>query len=579
MLCYSKSFIYFLHMAQTFDVPNILPDMFVFDDPSTGAKSVLRKTLMEVPAQHKIDFEPINQKNIRFKITSLGDLLIGRESYIKFDLTVSNQDASKALMFGLGGVHNLFRNIQVRTLSGGVLLQEVDWYNIYQGKVHQFNMDRDYLEMYGKMYGDTTMSTPKKGTGDWICVGMNDKSVTTTEEAGLIKVTLVDKTPWELMKTRFIGLSEVYNTKITYYEVVSIISATVAYLRPLSNVDKATLINDKSTTVWYNYYENGYDVDGFTEMIQPTGNPFRRSVTLAAASSTAAVDKTVSYTFQPFLTLLSHNIPLFVLKDGIELILELDTVNKAFVHNQGSTFTYAISNPKFMATMVTPHLAIQEQIQTMWKSEKGLIWRIPSVRCRKVTTTHSSTSETLQFNVGTRSAMRAFLLMNDSSVEANSMFDITQGLQLATTGYQFKVGGITFPLREVNVTGNGHEAYRQLLMSMDRWGDTRIVHDFSKYSNQTSDQVIGHYTSLTGADKYITGPTRFYIGVDFRRVNGYGDNLSGIDISHAPLDLEITRSSSSSADVVGVTGNPQYYLFVEYDAYLKINSQQVTVLS
>lgn len=610
-------------MAQTFDVPNILPDIFALDDPSTGAKSVLRKNLVEVPAQHKVDFNPTNQKNIRFKLTSPGDFLIGRESYLKFNLTLSGQVAASPIRFGLGGAHNLFRNIQIRTLGGGTLLQELDYYNMFQGLEHQFNMDKEYLRRYGPAYGDETLCEEKQVGGSWSVSGKNDEAMYFTERNGtsgcqIIKfinvgdVTDADNvaiatadngratqrwfdTKYIAIRTGVFDVAQIYFYEVVHYYTNTLANAALdelynyAYvvvrpLEPTVYVPEGT--HNAATLRFYAYNEHGWQINAGNRAIQnvlPSSNIFKRSITETVTDVTVnqvqSINQTVEICMQPFMSLLQHNIPLFLMKDGIELILELNSPLLAFVTDVTAT-TYTITDPKFMAMMLTPHASIQERYETMWRSEKGLIYRIPGVKVRKQTSAHG-TADTLQFHCGVRSAMKAVLLQNTTDLESDPLFDATMGVPLRIKKYLWKVGGINFPNRDVNIVGTGGECYKQLLMAFDRYGETNLVHRFSDYYNQSSGLDFGKRLYFGAATKYTREGTRFYIAADFRRVNGYGDNLSGIDLSHVPLDLELECSEESKNGLgAGLhAGTKQYYLFVYHDAYLKINSQQVTILS
>jgi hypothetical protein len=578
----------------TFDVPNILPDMFTLDDPSTGAKSVVAANLYEIPAQNKVDFDPTNQRNIRFKLTSPGDFLIGSKSYLKFDLVISGQTAVENLKFGLGGAHALWRNIQVRTLGGGTLLQEIDWYNMYQGIVHQFQMNKDWIRTYGPAYGETSVKDDfqQVTTKAW----RNMAAV----EGAIVKVAFA--------AVNNLGQSFTFDAAPT--------DTALAALKAMRVGDRIVIRKtDAGVNYYYEYICTGvlnalntvFHARGVSATALADGNIVTANLGMAIqytiednflgsivatqplSQGTNNYNVTMEIQMQPFLTLLQHNIPLFLWKDGLELILELDTFNRAFVSPAAvaTTTTYKIQNPKFMAYMVTPHSSIQERYETLWRSDKGLIYRIPSVKVRKATSTHTGTGTTMQFHVGVRSAMNAILLMNDSSFESSLQNDITRGFQFRMGSYQFKIGSINFPQRQVDIKGYGQEAYKQLLCALDVYGQTNIMHSLYDYANNFNNSYNGNITQLSTTIQ-IREPCRFYIGVDFRRVTGYGENLSGIDLSHVPLDFEYSTNNNSNtneqylsaANVLGSgNGELQYYLFVNYDAYLKVNSQNITVMS
>lgn len=569
-------------MSVNLDIPNVLPDLFTIDDPATGSKSVLRKNLMEIPAMDKVTFEPVNQKNIRFKICSVGDFLIGRESYIKFNLQVNNLVAfdpdfandqlprqSHWSGFGIGGAHNLFRNIQIRTLGRGVLLQEIDHYNIYQGLEHQLNMSRAYIAEYGPMYADN--SVPKQSIG---CDGFwaNEGTITNVGVILLVygntySVDLGSAALLNMIQGKIFAIYDTASGKADYFRHVAEDVGTAFVAELLSGSPLTVGAIPANAKQLFVYSSKGKEYG----LVKPSSGIMR-------LEDMTADQVTIEICFQPFLTLLQHNIPLNLLKDGLELILELDSPQHAFVSTR-SQISYTITDPKFMGMMVTPHPDIQERYESMWRTDKGLIYRIPSVRVRQRNEQHG-TNTNLQFNVGARSAMKAVLIQTDSAIENEYLYDRTMSMQMGVTAYQWKVGSINFPNREVDMTGHCGEAYKQLLMAFDRYGETNLLLDSTQYGGGNSNG-IGHVYPLDATlANNITDAYRTYIGVDFRRINGYGDNLSGIDLSNVTLDLELKRTNNSNAKLGGkVSTSASYYLFVWYDSYLKINSQQVTVLS
>jgi hypothetical protein len=83
----------------------------------------------------------------------------------------------------------------------------------------------------------------------------------------------------------------------------------------------------------------------------------------------------------------------------------------------------------------------------------------------------------------------------------------------------------------------------------------------------------------------VLDSTKFVIGVDFARLKGSGDGLTGVDLSTVPLELELERTSEFEDIVIGMDGGNQtdakclLWLFVEHDAYFKISANQMNVLN
>jgi hypothetical protein len=277
------------------------------------------------------------------------------------------------------------------------------------------------------------------------------------------------------------------------------------------------------------------------------------------------------------------DIPLFLLKDGIELLMDLNSVTKAFITSDGN-LTYTISNVKYMCMMVTPHPDIQESYEAMWRSKKGLIYKTPSVRVKQQQQPHDASQHILQWHVGCRSAQRAVLKQSSSELYNYADYDHTAGHPLSLSEYQFFVGSLQYPHRAVTLDQCGQEAYMQLLQTFNRLGTSNIR--MSLYHYFTPSRVSGTRIVPCQVTRYNAGagllnePSRFYIGVKFNRVDGYGSDLTGIDLSHVPLETRLTRSAASN-DLLGANAgaNAVFTLFVWYDQYLKISSEQIATLS
>lgn len=566
-------------MSTNLDLSNTVPDMFIMDDPQTASKSVLRKQLIEVNSVDRVTFDPDQQNQIRIKITSPSDFMIGNESYLKFDMVLKRTGGATlgAGFYGFptGGAHNLFSRIQVRTLGRGTLIQEVDYYNEYQALEHFINMDADYVEQFGPLYGEMgarNYDCQNYNINKWITLSFATSGLTFVAKAGNKSAFSISITDNANVVSNLEPGAEMFIIDtaggVTYQGVLQSLTYTSATACQFTVQFVGAVLEGNVTTAGFIQIRS--KLQGSNTVLSTGG--FERWDSLQSDFSTAT-SMSLNFNLQPFLTILQQNLPLFLFKDGIELILDLNSATRAFITDL-TDLTYEISDVRYMCMMVTPHPSIQESYEQMWKSNKGLVYRIPSIRVKRQTQPHNAANHTIQWHVGCRSAMAAIVKQTDTSLITKRAYDITASHGFNLDKYQFHVGSIMFPQREVEMGKRGEEAYRLLMQAFGKMDNTsKLMLNF----NQFFSNATGFSTYYGGT--IITDSNRCYIGVDFSRVQGYGGNLTGIDLSHVPLEMRFTRSGDSSGTISSGAAQLQFTLFVWYDAYLNMNSERIAILS
>lgn len=580
-------------MSTNIDLSNTIPDLFIMDDPQTGSKSVLRKQLIEVNSVDRIEFEPGGQNQIRIKITSPSDFLIGNESYLKFDLAVSGQSQNTINYyreFPIGGAHNLFSRIQVRTLGRGTVIQEVDYYNEYQAIEHLINMDKSYVEQFGPLYGEYSMESNLSRTGavnaEWIKSSVATSTIAATRNVARVTHFTFTTQGHNTGIQSIVQVGSrivIYDDTVYYYGVVvgagdGVMSVVFTGAPKTTEIALGAVIWIQSDLRggYFNQSRNCYIPS--TGLNDVTQNP----------QSTTVTEHNFTFCMQPFLTVLQQNLPLFLFKDGIELILDLNKALHAF-NTADTTLTYTISDVRYMCMMVTPHPSIQESYEQMWRSNKGLVYDIPSVRVKRQTQAHQSSVHTVQWHVGCRSAICAVVKQTDTLLVTKAGYDVTMSHGMNLEKYQFHVGSIMFPQREVELGYKGEEAFRLLMDAFNKLNAAGNIMlrfaDYFQVYNASFSIGFGYSYDSTAAN-LITDSCRTYVGVKFARVDGYGGSLSGIDLTNVPLEMRFTRGNSVSSNarlgnevISSSSSNLQFTLFVWYNAYLNVNSERISILS
>ncbi|MHA2276323.1 MAG: hypothetical protein ACXAC2_11170 [Candidatus Kariarchaeaceae archaeon] len=562
------------------DVPNIVPDIFLVDDPVSASKSILSKQLLEFLPHENVTFSYNKNRIMRFNISSNSDFLVGPECYLKFNLRRESENVTTHFpntRLDLGGAHALFRSIEVRALSSGMLIQRYNYYNRNYCLVSHLTQSNGYIKSMGSQYLDTIDYDDSYDdaryklalyAGPDVNVNADTTTIDGTDVANLIGLNNIR--PGDVISIQGIArcvvtVGATITTTGLKVWAAGVVSPQDVFIKKMSRCE---------TQAWDGYPR----VLGLTQL----DNSEYTTVCMKLMLST-----------------LEHTLPLFLMKGGIEIILELEQPNialftpaaEAVVLEQTlaekAKVSYEIESPRFMGMTVTPHPDVVNEFVNQWKTSRGLVYRIPSWQVRRQTASNRGNLN-MNFPFGVRSAMRGFLLQTSSCAANGDLYYPSLSLWQSgrTKKYQFKVGSQEFPHRDVlNLDDNNAEMWKQLMMAagvddMKMMGEPRLTYDkwnIGTLNNYIDNNSIQHYDAQ-----------KFIIGVDFARLKGHGDGLTGIDLSTVPLEFELERQSGYEfLDVVKADNNdgnianykPLIWMFVEHDAYLKISANQMNVLN
>lgn len=547
----------------TIDFQNVIPENLMVPHPTSASKSILRRNLMEVPPNEGSNtYNPLDI--IRFDISSNSDFLEGPNSYLKFKLiNASGANFLTAVSLEEGGVHCLFRNIEVRSRQSGILLQRIESYNRWAALQSNLYHDRDEVERLGHAYGDSVSplyhADPYGAQTIGTLTDANlavDVNGVVTASAGVTRRVQVG----DLVRIRSNALPEIEGY------VSSIVSDTSFTIAGDDDNLAATALVAHAT-------------NQLTIISSGGSVPARR----------AAFDSTSEYilTMKPLLSILQHTLPLPVMKGGLEIMFELEVGNKALqahtsfavAADSANVLSYQIKDPRFMAMMVTPHPDIVKGYMSSWESG-GLQYAIPGVVYRRLSRQAAqSGDETVSISIGKRSVKRVYVTQSDSvlldadAVTARKLRGLSTYLRAKVTKFQFKVGSHSFPNREVICDDYSREAFQQLMMTAGMKGPPRFTQ-----SEWESFGVLPISATTAARDS-----RKFIMSADLSRVSGSGSDLSGVDLSIVPLDLDFTRSVSHATAAAGgyvaLTGTPIMHVFAEHDAFLVISDTQVAVFN
>lgn len=523
---------------------------------------------------------------IAFQISSNSDILCGRESYFRFEFknTCSNttvvpttEFTAASCAFDVGGINALFQSIEIRQLGSGITLQRYDEYNRWNALASLlYDSEQDVEQM--ACSGDDLIPGGEVTDGARLLT-----STTATATAGVT---------WTASSNTLVLSGAAFRSEQNFGpdSIVTVNLAAGGWTaRVVSVTNDTTVVLSNGPGANIACTSGAAGEYGTVSLLSPYYEPFRSNWRRHFHVYPGAGEVGHVVIFKPRLSLLQHNLPLFLMKGGIEIIFTLadggrgiQLVEPVATADLSATLQYEIYRPRYFAQMITPHPDIVDEYIRQWKSPTGLIYSIPSVKSRRVNGPVADASGTsLNFTVGVRSARRAYLVVQPDSLAQAAPADIYGNLAPSVSChprtniryYQAKIGSHEYPNRPVQtLSGNSTqaaeftEAWQQLMMVAGPMVSERRLKFHHHHSK--------NYEYYASANNKVTDSRHFIMAFDFSRDKGLNGDLTGADLSIVPLMVDLTRSAASS-----FTGTYIYQLFVEHDSFLKISSEQTSVMN
>jgi hypothetical protein len=573
-------------MATTTEFKPAAPLQFTQFSPSSTSSFIQKKHLAEILPNEQTEYSYGSNEIIRFNISSPRAFLYGQESYFRWKFqSTSDAALDGKLILDEGGMHALIRSVEVRSLSSGVLLQRYDNYNRYVA-VKKNGMSAKLIEEGGNFDADSVPYSCINTDGvdvDWVYAygdHIDEAANPYNNDLDVIadpnKVIMLDGFKGADPATTFLTGDKVHYFNTTQSTVFTVTMAEDATLKA-AGIYKFKFLEDVTASVNNNVIE--------LRKITPTFPDENAARKKAVAVSGANGEYT--WCFQIQASALLQTLPLFVMKNGIEIAIELENpvrvmyVDKGFDNFNDESFDYKISTPRFMAMMVQPIQEVIDQYVDAWQSPNGLMYAIPSVRTRRLTGKKDAGDENFQMNVGVRAARKVYTIVQDSkNNEGNDKRTkafpaISMMPRGGIKAFQYKVGAMEFPHRKVNVDNVGSEALLHLANVYPT--------DFFRFTYKDWSENVGAVEyKLSATPSYLLSPPRFIMATDLSRDQGPNSALTGVDLSINALDLVVEREEfyqKEISSVEGEAGNPVYFNFIEHDSYMKIQASGISVFN
>lgn len=572
------------HQSTSFSIP----------EPISVSKSVLSKSLIEMLPESQVNYKYGGVQTMRFRIADAKQVLLGAQSYLRWEIyrTANGVDSSVAL--DEGGVHALIRRLTIRQTQGSTMLQPYTEYNRLFALMSNIHQSPQEVEQVGRNYGDSVFAT-----------GYNDgglSSVSPTALSGRIEgfnaasgvVTgsntafIRDVRPGDILTIVRNGMTaQVLDAEAADNPPARVNVQPMTFKGVVKSVISNTALTIQETNADFNFVPNsiegvgavGNTLDAYYMIERRHGSLDSRIRVVDLRSTEANDNKGFVVEFRPFCAFLEHNIPLFLFPGGIELEIELENPNVAMhavTDAGGSVYDYEIRNPRFMAMCVQPSQDVTNMFLNRWRSDSGLIFNTPSYKVMKYVRQSSADHDNIQIHAGVHSIRKIHAICcNQEQVEgATQLVRLCKSLstyhRAGITGYQYRVGAEEFPKRMVEwhrYPNYPSEAYQQFL---DINGNDAVrfpIDDY--YSTKLVRNTVAEMSLQADSNKFI-------ISVDFSRDNGPGSSMTGVDGSLVPIDFSIRRDGGSYVQYFGA-GTPVYYFFIQHDAFVQVNSRQTVV--
>lgn len=430
-----------------------------------------------------------------------------------FQLTIEGGDANKFIT-SAGGVHSMFDRIEVRGL-GNIQMQEYQQYYLWNAVFDRvYRMDDDYA--------------------------------------------LLDGSAKLFQKPRTIENLGIVNTNSAEFRRSSI-SAEDSFLLTNSqdgagdNIYRVTSVDKNLRTVNGNALVDGGSY--FHIKTQEDETPFDNN-------------NTATFMFKPKMSFFEMMFPLFLSKAGIEIrfFWASSPVNGVSSHTGNTTSTpidARCTQFDFFGCFLTPHPDILAEYTDQWQTPEGLIYYLPSVRTQIKTSSSESGDDNMSFQFNVRSASRVLLVCHPRSAFKDDTY-YAQINDIYTLGdynieeIQARVGAFLYPNERIVNIDRMFEHLRQsnngkLPISNIQWREGNT------YSSSDAEQELNS--------------ENFVMCFDFSRYTGVGKEMCGIDLSTVPVDITINRQTTFS---LPANDKFEYVAFLEYDAYLKLSSAQIS---
>lgn len=540
-------------------MPYIAPELSPAVPMSTSDSFSARREKIFLPdAQTTYSYSGNNV--LTFTLNSPNECIVGKDSWIEFDLSVAvggglNADARLERWIDVGGGHSLFRRMLIQ-LSNGTTIEDVSGYNKLYSIVRLNSMSADHVRYSEHQAGDGVDSGVFAQSPN---VGQTTRPVTFVQAEAAYDHT---GGAVEQMLDLSTGGAGRARTELAIGDIIRIETAALNYTARVLTIE-----SDQRITV------EGLPAADIAANAILSIVVFKDAGVLTTRARAARTDN-IKLKIKPFSNFLSNSkyIPLMFMKN-LQFTFELERPEFCFSlsYPQASlpadtTMNYTISNPRFVAQMVTPSQPILEGMLAMYNSPEGIY--LPYISYQgNLKLVPAGTSGSITIPANCRSA-RAFIFAQYLPFQegvVNPQTYVNECVSLTVknlmTQFQVKIGSESYPYaRPVDTDDiyNG-ETLCHLQKALDQFNNVLY----------STSMIPTNYFAVNTVNGVANESRRFSGGVLLCR--DPSSPSTGVDLINNDINFEYARSGPG-VDV---------YLrsFVIHDRALIISSKGTIVFS
>ena len=283
-----------------------------------------------------------------------------------------------------------------------------------------------------------------------------------------------------------------------------------------------------------------------------------------------------------------QDIPLMLIKQGLQLVLEMDrpqlAMNSHVIEGAGAGFAncdIVLSEIRYVASMITPDESVVQNYLTKFNSE-GMHYIFSTWRHRRKTIDYTENSgASLSYQFGVRSARSVFsviqsALLSDTASDNAIFYDsISTFLSTGVRQYQYRSGAEEYPNHEIvlydGVQTNAYsEAFDQLMLSVNQFASKLHQTRFLPYQWK-SVNTLSIQDAANSPQAVANESTKLIMAADLSRDNS---PWTGLDLSINNLDLELDFYAAGNQYL----GNRVVHTWVNYDSLFSLSQQNGMVI-
>jgi hypothetical protein len=572
-------------------IQSSIPSQAVVPPLTTTSPYIMKRRNVEIPSTISGDYSYNGNSEIVFSVNSASDFIDFSESYVRLDLkkcSLTCETVETTLKsLAEGGIHSLFKEIEVRT-ANGVVLSKLQRYNKLYSHISSNIHSMDHIDTHKMRELDSSKAYGKEGLKLSSYEFVDLSTVAAASYTDATKTITVTTNPEQD------GVSVGDILVISYNDAGTL--GTEA--RRVASITATTIVLDTELDL-------GADLAA-TEILQMRVSKEEFVVQPARQYFPNVVDNTdtnsISVSFQPFVPLLQSIewLPLFLIRGGLEIRMVLDRPDYVLSAPQRVTATdtwaadIVVKNCYYVASFVSPNEQLANQYLQLYKSQGLSYGYLDYSHNLNVLTSGRAGSQSLKINSSARSVRhilfkiqdkRAESVQNDveASLSTYTCDSIAQALKGGLEKIMVEVGSEVFPLgKELDLTdkSNGELLYEtQRAYGLVTGTQTSRRHEPYMWSDQTVP-----YSPFEQGNVSPDGePTRLNFAINMSRDSSA---FSSTDARLNPIMIKLDFGSSDYqlySSMVDANRSIETSLYIHTwsaaDAILSISESGTSILS